>query len=241
MYLLAFIYLKYKKSPFIKIGLKKLILKFILGLQFNSFVILISVFAYAILLWVLSLILQTKDESLTNMFIGFISCFEPNNFFNLNGLGGNQFSFASLYFTLAIAGTIIFSISDRYKKQKEVVTQKQLKFAEEYENWYKQHEKDINFDTKNYHKEDRVNRFNSIISTLRETLDLESIDELKALTGYENCLVLIVESFLAGICTLMISQECSEGFFYAFFVFILIFVSLCIYINQVFTDLRSYR
>lgn len=242
MYLLVFMYLKYKKSSLIQINFN-LFIKVFLGLQFNLIVIYLSLFVFIILLewfvWVVSLIYNIDNKSIINIFTSWVSFLKFSNLYNLNDLKGNQFSLSSLYFTLAFTGTAVFSIANIYTTQKKYIRKKQSEMTDTYKNWFKDNVDSINLNAFNYHREDVINEFNSKISYLRTILYFEKGDELRAFTkNYELSFFLIVISYLAGICTLIIPSKYIP---FAFFLFINLPVLLSVSLYYLFVNVKSAR
>lgn len=113
IYLLSFVYLQYKKSSFLNIYYKNFIFNLSTGVLFNVVAVLLSFIIYAIFLLILSLITQSSNEQIINLFTYLISPIEIKNLYDLNNLKGNQFPLACLYFTLAIAGFVVFSVAHK--------------------------------------------------------------------------------------------------------------------------------
>jgi hypothetical protein len=183
--------------------------------------------------------MHENTESLANLFTNWMVYFKLFNLSKLNNLPGNQFTLASLYFTLAFTGTVAFSIANIYAKHKNDLEKKHLEWVGEYKEWFEEYEHCINFSILDYRKIDKVNEFNSVISNLYEKLNFGSVDELRNFTKYyEDVRKLIAESFLAGIGTLIISSDCSNCLLFALGVFLYLVFSLAISLYLVFVNIK---
>lgn len=183
------------------------------------------------------MVMNANTDSLTNLFTPWISNFKFSNLYKLNNLPGNQFAFASLYFTLTFTGTVAFSIANIYTKHKKDLEKKHSNWVKEYKEWFEKDKYYINIG--NYRKVDKVNQFNLISSNLCKKLNFESVDEARNFTKYYKDIgKLTAESFIAGIATLIISSDNSNYLFFAFGVFLYLVISLAISLDLAFVNIK---
>jgi len=98
-------------------------------------------------------------------FVGSILNFETASSANLS----NQLSLAGICFTFAVGGTVIFSISEFYKKQKESLQDKKSDF----ENWFENNEKKVLLNPFLLSISD-FNNFNKAVEDLKNKMDINN-------------------------------------------------------------------
>lgn len=235
IYLLSFVYLQYKKSSFLNIYYKNFLFNLSTGVLFNVVAVLLSFITYAIFLLILSLITQSSNEQIISLFTYLISPIEIKNLYDLNNLKGNQFPLSCLYFTLAIAGFVVFSVAHKYKEQKRNVEKLHQNFEKIYKHWFTKNKVYINFDIHDYQTKSKVKNFSSALFELRGLFNSENVYNLNIfIYFYEAALKLIIIIFIAGIVTLIINPTYSLSFLISFLAFLFLALLLAVSIFNVF-------
>lgn len=121
-----------------------------------------------------------------------------NKEITFDSIDGNQLSLAGIFFTLAMGGTIVFSV---LKKQNEQINKLEITFSELnkiYCAWIEENNGNISFDFK------RVKEFNIALNDLRDRIELNKIFELKEpVRLFEIFIFLIMTYYFMGVLTIL--------------------------------------
>ena len=117
-----------------------------------------------------------------------------NKEITFDSIDENQLSLAGIFFTLAMGGTIVFSV---LKKQNEQINKLEMTFSELnkiYCAWIEENNGNISFDFK------RVKEFNIALNDLRDRIELNKIIELKEpVRLFELFIYLIMTYYFMGV------------------------------------------
>lgn len=121
-----------------------------------------------------------------------------NKAITFDSIDGNQLSLAGIFFTLAMGGTIVFSV---LKKQHEQINKLEMKFSELnkiYCGWIEENNENISFDFKS------IKEFNIALNDLRDRIELNKIFELKEpVRLFEIFIFLIMTYYFMGFLTIV--------------------------------------
>lgn len=192
-----------------------------------------------------SLILFYIFSSLFILFIGMLRAGESTvQFFNLTiseihaydigSISGNRFSLSALFFTLAISGTVIFSIINTHLKHKRKINEELNKQITTYENWYKEYEKILSIKLEDIFNKTAMISFYKAVDVLSIKLGVTDFKMLKApIRRFYSQIVLIFISFFSAIFTVI----APSGFMnYIFLFFILCCGSFILNAYNIFKD-----
>ena len=195
---------------------------------FNSIINLISVIYSLILISILytplSTLLDVSNGNvnslfvfLENVFAFFISSVQSVTSFKFPVTSNTfsiQFSLATLYFTLFLTGSVIFSLSEVYTKRKEKVARAFTENSNTYITWFNDNENQVSLNIKDYCDERKVTTFCKKVSDLRESLRINEVNEPIYFTKlYNIALLLLITIFFTGIDTLLIAYDNFTVFF----------------------------
>ncbi|MCK4797031.1 MAG: hypothetical protein KAT05_06590, partial [Spirochaetes bacterium] len=118
-------------------------------------------------------------------------------------INGNILSLASIYFTLAIGGTIVLSFLRRHHEQIDILNAKIFELNRIYINWIEENRLDDKiFNFKN------AETFNSSLNNLRDKVELGEINKIKEpIRNYEIFIYVIAIYYFMGVIALI-----SNGF-----------------------------
>lgn len=189
-----------------------------------------SMFIISILL--LLVILNQFVELKTNT--SFFDVFTPYiNYGLLESINSNQLSLAGFFFTFAIGGTIIFSVTSKYLMQKRKVDEMCLKDAQKFEKWFVSNKYNISFKFHDVTKinSDNIKHYHQALSNLRSELNVDSFNKLILPVRRYNLFYLSVFGmYLMGILTLLLTQSFINLLCVIFIVFSALFILLLTYI-----------
>lgn len=191
-------------------------------------VVLASI-VFCILLLLMILIQFMEPKSITSFF----DMFTPYINHGLESISNNQLSLAGFFFTFAIGGTIIFSVTSEYLKQKRKVRKMLSEDAIKFENWFVINECNISFDFHDITKtnSDKIKGYQQALSNLRSELNSDRFYELiLPMRRYKLLRSSIFGMYFMGILTLILAQPFINLLFYIFIILSLLFMGL-IYIN----------
>jgi hypothetical protein len=199
--------------------------------------VLITLLIFWFLLYLCILIITTyinKDITiqLFNTLISFVSSHEIIELTN-----GMQFSLSTLFFTLAISGTVIFSINQIYLAQKQELENKLSMKLEDYIEWYDQNKLALDLSIIDSFDENKRNKFNDALTELRSKLSDSTIKNLKVpIKNYQNFIHLIIISYFMGIVTILFPINLMSFVFVCFCIASFTFIVLA---YQIFCDYKS--
>lgn len=184
---------------------------------------------FCILLLLMILIQFTEPKSI----ISFIDMSTPYINYGLESISNNQLSLAGLFFTFAIGGTIIFTVTNEYLKQKKEIRKMLLEDIIKFEIWFVINECNISFDFHDITKtnSDKIKGYSQALSNLRSELNSNRFYELiLPMRRYKLLRSSIFMMYLMGILTLILTQSVINLLFYIFIILSFLFMGL-IYIN----------
>lgn len=147
---------------------------------------------------------------------------------------GIKFSLSTLFFTLAISGTVIFSINQIYLAQKQELENKLSMKLEDYIKWYYQNKSVLDLSIVDSLSENKRNKFNDALIELRSKLNDPTIKKLKTpVKNYKSFINLIVISYFMGIVTVFVPVDIINFIFVFFCMSSIIFIVLA---YQIFCD-----
>ena len=191
-------------------------------------VVLASI-VFCILLLLMILIQFMEPKSITSFF----DMFTPYINHGLESISNNQLSLAGFFFTFAIGGTIIFSVTSEYLKQKRNVSKMLSEDAIKFENWFVSNECNISFDFHDITKinSDKIKGYQQALLNLRSELNFDCFYKLiLPMRRYKLLRSSIFGMYFMGILTLILAQPFINLLFYIFIILSLLFMGL-IYIN----------
>ena len=151
----------------------------------------------------------------------------------LESISSNQFSLAGLFFTFAIGGTIIFSVTSRYLTQKKKTDEILLKDAEKYEKWFENNKYNVSFNFHDIIKVDsgKIKCYHQALFDLRSELNIDGyIKSIHPVKRYEFFCFLVFGMYVLGISTLLLNQSFINLLFIIFILFSFLFMLLIYYI-----------
>ena len=111
---------------------------------------------------------------------------------------------SELFFTLAISGTVIFSIINSHLKHKGKINEELNKQIYIYENWYKENEKSLSIKLANILNKNALMDFYKAVDTLCTKFVVKDFKMLKApIRRFYSLIVLIIISYLMAIFTVI--------------------------------------
>lgn len=150
---------------------------------------------------------------------------------------GIRFSLSTLFFTLAISGTVIFSINQIYLAQKQELENKLSTKLKDYIEWYNQNKLALDLSIIDSFDENKRNKFNDALTELRSKLSDSTIKNLKIpVKNYQNFIYLIVISYCMGIVTILVPVDFISYIFAFFCIASFTFIILA---YQIFCDYKS--
>lgn len=148
-----------------------------------------------------------------------------------------QFSLSALFFTLAISGTVIFSINQVYLAQKQELENKLSTKLEDYIEWYNQNKLALDLNIFDSFDESKRNRFNDVLAELRSKLSDPTVKNLRvSVKNYQNFIYLIIISYCTGIITILIPVDFMSHIFVCFCIASSMFIVLA---YQIFCDYKN--
>lgn len=148
-----------------------------------------------------------------------------------------QFSLSTLFFTLAISGTVIFSINQSYLIQKQELENKFSKKSPDYVNWYSKNKLVLDLSIIDSFSENKRHKFNDALIELRSIVNDPTTKRLKIpIKRYESFICLIFASYFGGIFTILFPIAFMNFIFVCFCIASIIFIVLA---YQIFCDYKS--
>lgn len=228
---IIFIRIRLDKSEYNKASFKEILYMF--NLLFLKIILTVIIFLTCILLILVMLNQFIKLESNTSFFDIFVS---HVNYGLLESISSSQLSLAGFFFTFAIGGTIIFSVTRKYLKQKKKIDEILLKDAGKYEKWFKKNKYNLNLNYYDIIKMDsgKIKGYHQALFCLRSELDIDGyIKFIHSVKRYELFCLLVIMSYLLGILTILLDELFINWFF---FIFILLSFSFLLLIYYIFRD-----
>lgn len=155
----------------------------------------------------------------------------------IESTNGMQFSLSTLFFTLAISGTVIFSINQIYLAQKQELENKLSTKLEDYIEWYDQNKLVLDLSIIDSFDENKRNKFNDALTELRSKLGDSTIKNLKVpIKNYQNFIHLIMISYFMGVVTILFPIDFMSFVFVCFCIASFTFIVLA---YQIFCDYKD--
>jgi hypothetical protein len=214
-----------------KIGFDRASIQNIVGVFLLIFlrvgVVLAIIFACILLLLVmLNQLVKLKPNT------SFFDVFAPYlNYGGLESISSNQFSLAGLFFTFAIGGTIIFSVTSRYLTQKKKIDEMLLKDAKKYEKWFENNKYNVSFNFHDIIKVDsgKIKGYNQALFDLRSELNIDGyIKSIHPVKRYELFCLFIPIMYILGLFTLILTEPLIN-FLFSFFILLSVLFMLLLY------------
>lgn len=203
------------------IGVKNLQLKSLIGIILSIFVknlllIFVTLTLFLLLLYFYILVDKNATMDLLNKAISNISSSET--IFSIDGI---KFSLSSLFFTLAIGGTVIFSITHHYLNDKKRMKEELEIQLEVYKKWYNIYENKsetiLYLKVNDALNANKLNKFYDALTELRSNLNVHSIEILKIrIQRYDFFIYLIILSYFGGIFTILAPADFMNIIFFLF-------------------------
>jgi len=172
--------------------------------------------------------------------------------FNINeDIEGNQFSLAGLYFSLAVGGTVIFSLRNHYLDKENTLIEKLLEQKTAFEEFYNENHPSLSLDLLDYVNSDSASMrykkfdiekdmkedikvFNTEILEFRKKVNTSEIEnELTSIKRYKWFFYFDIVIYIIGIITIFVSKDYATVFLWVFFIISIIFG---LSINRLYTD-----
>lgn len=148
-----------------------------------------------------------------------------------------QFSISTLFFTLAISGTVIFSINQSFLNQKRELENKLSNKFQDYVNWYSKNKLVLDLSIIDSFSENKRYKFNDALIELRSKINDPATKRLKMpVKRYESFIYLIFASYFGGIFTILFPITFMNFIFACFCIASIIFIVLA---YQIFCDYKS--
>lgn len=203
----------------------------------NTFLIFSTLTIFLILLYLYMLVLTTLiDKNITievfNILISDLSSYKITESTN-----DTQRSISTLFFSIAISGTVIFTITSLYLIRKEELKKKLSTQAKEYRKWYNENELILHLNITDVLNGDKINRFYNSLTELRSNLNFYTVKEVKIpIQRYKSFIYLIITSYFGGIFTVIVPDDLMNFVFMFFCGICGIFIILA---YQIFIDYRA--
>ena len=221
LFLIAFIWTRFDIA-----SIKNIVGVFPLVLMRCGVVLACIIFCILLLLMILNQFMELKSTT------SFFDMFTPYINYELESISSNQLSLAGLFFTFAIGGTIIFSVTREYLKNKSKMGEILLNDARKFETWFAINKCNISFNFNDVTKinSDKIKGYQQALSNLRSELDFDRYYELIIpVRRYNWFCFLVFGMYLMGILTLLsLNQSFTNLLFYIFIILSFVF-TLSIY------------
>jgi hypothetical protein len=197
----------------------------------NALIIFNSLILFSILLisFTLFVVTMTNERSTIQLFDSMISGISA---FDVESINGNRFSLSTLFFTLAIGGTVVFSITNSHLKQKGKINEELHKQIVIYEKWFEENEKSLSVKLEDIFNKNVLTDFYSAVDTLSIKLNVRDFRRLKApIQRFYSIVALITISYFTAILTVIAPSSfmnllfllfticCGSFIFYAYKIF----------------------
>jgi hypothetical protein len=197
----------------------------------NTLIIVNSLIIFSIMLTLFTLFWETlrHEESAIQLFNLMISDIRT---YDIESINGNRFSLSTLFFTLAISGTVIFSITSSHLKRKGKINEELQKQIIIYEKWFEENEKVLSIKLKDIFNKNALMDFYNAVDALVVKLKVKDFRKLKApIQRFHSIIALITFSYFTAIFTiiapsvfinflfLLFAICCGSFIFYAYKIF----------------------
>jgi hypothetical protein len=193
--------------------------------------ILFSIFLALFTLFVVTLTDKESTIQLFNLMISGISAFD------VESINGNRFSLSTIFFTLAIGGTVVFSTTNNHLKQKGKIDEELHKQITIYERWFEENEKFLSVKLENIFKKNALKDFHNAVDVLSMKLNVKDFRRLKApVQRFYSIIALITISYFAAIFTVIAPPSFMN---FLFLLFAICCGSFIFYAYNIFKDYSS--
>ncbi|MDQ1251181.1 MAG: hypothetical protein QG646_250 [Euryarchaeota archaeon] len=248
-----------RKAGIEKASLEKIWIRILENIVETNLKIIFSFYFFAILfIGMVELLFTNQEEvfsSTLNNYLNYpINFFKYLYYFNINNpIQGPQLSLAGFYFTLAVSGTVVLSIIDRYFKEEELLKDKLVKQVNIFKNLYNKPDFSlslnlsdvISFNYKNmsligfnikkiiHLNNENIKKFADNLSKIRTELECEEIDnKRKPVNRYKFFILFIIATYILGIVTIFIPNDYSTFILWVFIGDSLLFSVLIFFIYR---------
>lgn len=169
----------------------------------NSLIIVTSLILFSVFfaLFILFRVTMRDGESAIQLFNIMNSEIRT---YDIESINGNRFSLSELFFTLAISGTVIFSIINSHLKHKRKINYVLSKQICIYDNWYKENEIFLVIKLKDIFNKNALIDFYRAVDALSIKFGVKDFKTLKApIQRFYSLIVLIIISYLTAIFTVI--------------------------------------
>ena len=233
---IVFIWMKFGIIGFDRASIQNIVGVFLLiFLRVAGVLAVLAVFLACILLLLVILNQFMELKSTTSFYYMFTPYI---NYGLLEPISSNQLSLAGFFFTFAIGGTIIFSVTSEYLKQKKKIDDMLLKDAKKYEKWFENNKYNVSFNFHDIIKVDsgKIKGYNQALFDLRSELNIDGyIKSIHPVKRYELFCLLIIGTYLLGIFTLLLNQIFTNLLFFIFILLSFLFMLLIYYIFRAYS------
>ncbi|MCC4767775.1 hypothetical protein FXW07_14490 [Methanosarcina sp. DH1] len=202
----------------------------------NIYITFTSLTIFLILLNLYLLVLTTLvDKNITFQLFNTLSS-SINSYQILESTSDIQLSLSTLFFSLAIGGTVIFSTTHYYLNQRREIENELSTQVNRYLKWHKENESVLYLNIADSLKGDKINKFYDALIELRSSLNVYNIKERKIPTQrYERFIGLIIISYFGGIFAIIVPSDLMN------FTFLLFCGITCVYIWLTYLIFRDTR
>ena len=202
----------------------------------NIYITFTTLTIFLILLDLYLLVLATLvDKNITVQAFNTLSSI--NSYRILESTSDIQFSLSTLFFSLAIGGTVIFSTTHYYVNQRREIENELSTQIDKYLKWHEENESVLYLNIADSLKGDKINKFYDALIELRSSLNVYTIKELKIPTQrYERFICLIITSYFGGIFTIIVPSDLINFTFLFFCGITSVFIRLT---YLIFRDIRA--
>lgn len=199
----------------------------------NSIIIIVSITIFLIFIAVFSLFLSTLiDENSTIQL--FSTTISEISTYRIESINGNRFSLSALFFTLAIGGTVVFSITSSHLKQKEKINEELSKQINMYEKWFEENKQFLSVKLKNIFDKDTLIAFYNAVDVLSIKLNVKDFRKLKdPVQRYYSIITVIIVSYFMAILTVIAPSNFMN---FLFFIFVVCCGLFIFYTYKIFND-----
>lgn len=199
----------------------------------NIIIITMSITIFIISVTTLSLFLSTLiDENSTVQL--FATAISEISAYHLESINGNRFSLSALFFTLAIGGTVVFSITNFHLRQKEKINEELSKQINIYEKWFEENKQFLSIKLKNIFNKDTLIVFYNAIDVLSVKLGVKDFRKLKdPVQRYYSIIMVITVSYFMAILTVIVPSNFMN---FLFFIFVVCCGLFIFYTYKIFND-----
>ena len=182
----------------------------------NALIIVNSLilFSFFLALFTLFIVTLKNGESTIQLFNLMISEIRA---YDVESINGNRFSLSTLFFTLAISGTVIFSITSSHLKQKGKINEELYKQIPVYIQWFEENEKFVSIKLEEIFNKNALIDFYDAVYSLSIKLGTNDFKRLKApIQRFYSIIVLIIISYFTAIFTVIAPSNFMDYLFLFF-------------------------